>query len=893
MGIIRVLVIEDNPSDVRLIREGLTELTEHEFEILHAKRLSSGLRFILAGRIDIVLLDLNLPDSIGIDALKRILEACPNVPVVVLTGLEDEILGLQLMRQGAQDYLVKGQTGGRRLARSLLFAIERKRTEDALIRSAELQSMLREIAEASLFSSSLHELYAKVYRLAGKVLPAKNFFIALRDETAGQITVPFSADGMKAIPRRRPAGNGLTEYIMRLGHALHLSHAELDRLFASGEVSDLHLNPVNEWLGAPLADSRGKAFGVIALFSNEVTQQFHKSDCEVLSIIAAQISLSIERKMSEETVRKLSVAVEQSPAAVVITDLSGNITYVNRKFTEVSGYEYAEALGQNPRILKTEETPPEVFADLWRTIKAGGVWQGEFVNRKKNGEHYWERALINPILDADGIITHFLAIKEDITEFKRNQLALQLAKEEAESANRMKSAFVAHMSHEIRTPMNAILGFTEILLRDEALTGSQRQHLETIGRSSEHLLELINDVLEMSKIESGRSSLNQAEFYVRQVLDDVAGMFRAKSDEKSIRLSMETDPDVPVSIFADKQKFRQILINLVGNAIKFTMEGQVAVRMRTQPEGGIPGRLRLFLDVSDSGPGIRHEEIGSLFRMFSQTAEGAGSGGTGLGLAISRNFARMMGGDIIVTSQLGIGSCFHVEILAEEGRGDLKDLVQERTISGLAPGQKSCRILIVDDEEVNCRLISHILEKVGFETRQAADGEAAITVFVRWEPDIVLMDCQMPNMDGYEATRRLKALRPVSVIGVSAGVFETDRKNALDCGMDAFVVKPFKARELLDLVADFLHLRYLYDELPEPKILAGPEPASFEEELEKLPFELVEQIHFSAGSADYYELMKWIDEAGHFSIMLANHLRSLARRFDYEACIAIAERKMR
>jgi len=643
----------------------------------------------------------------------------------------------------------------------------------------------------------------------------------------------------------------------------------------------------------PILSEEGEVLGTLAVYFANPTAP-SAEDMELVLDASHWAGIAIKSLRQQEKLVKLSLAVEQSPATVVITDPVGNITYVNRRFTEVSGYGYDEVIGQNPRILKTEETPQELYTDLWRTIKSGGIWHGEFVNKKKNGEYYWEKTLINPILNEQGLITHFLAIKEDITEFKRNQQALERAKEAAESANRMKSAFVANISHEIRTPMNAIMGFTEILLRDASLTDQQRQHLEIVSHSGEHLLELINDVLEMSKIEAGRSTPNPTEFDARLVLHDLASMFHVKADEKTLQLLIETQPTLPASIVTDKSKFRQILVNLLGNAVKFTKEGKVTVRMWAQPVDERPGCLLVFVDVEDTGPGINVEDIKKLFQVFSQTEIGAAAGGAGLGLTISRSYARLLGGDITVTSQEGKGSCFHVEILAGQGSDDWMESLGNRDVIGLASDQKTWRILIVDDEEINRQLLIDLMENNGFETRQAVDGENAVAVFTEWGPDLVLMDVHMPKMDGYEATRRIKILsqgKCVPVIGISAGVFEEDRKNALTSGMDAFVTKPFKSQDILHIIEEYLPVRYLYQESTSSPPRVVLDPSVLESELGKVPHEIIEQIRICAGSADYYELIEQIEKLQAFSPTIASFLRDLSLHYDYEKCIEAVGRE--
>ena len=639
----------------------------------------------------------------------------------------------------------------------------------------------------------------------------------------------------------------------------------------------------------PIFSEDGDVLGALALYFT-VPAAATDEQLELLVESSHWAGIAVEKLRQEEQLRKLSLAVEQSPASVLITDTEGDITYVNRRFTEVSGYEAAEVLGQKPRALVASETAPELTDDLIRTVRAGGVWQGEFINRKKSGEQYYEKVLVTPIRSEAGTITHFLAVTEDVTELKRSQQALEQAREAAESANRMKSAFVANISHEIRTPMNAIMGFTEILLRDASLTERQRQHLETIERSGGHLLELINDVLEMSRIEAGRSKISLAEFDVRTVLYDLGSMFRTKADEKALQLTVQGDPSLPASIVTDRQKFRQILINLVGNALKFTNQGRVAVHVWSEPAGGKPGFIRLLAGVEDTGPGIAPADMSKLFESFSQTAAGTAAGGAGLGLTISRNYARLLGGDITVTSEQGTGSRFLVEILAETGRPDVPESDGSGEVVGLEPGQRAWRILAVDDERINRLLLCEILDSIGFDTRAAVDGEGALAAAEEWRPDLVLMDVQMPGMGGYEATRRIKAVWDIPVIGISAGVFEQDRQQALASGMDAFLVKPFNSRDLLRNISEHLPVKLLFRNRDEKAAPTAPSPTMLQSALARVPAGLLDQIRASAGAAEFYELIGQVKTLEQYSPELAVYLREFAVRYDYENCLQILGR---
>ena len=357
------------------------------------------------------------------------------------------------------------------------------------------------------------------------------------------------------------------------------------------------------------------------------------------------------RKQAEEQIIKLAKAIDQSPASIVITDINGDIEFVNPKFCELSGYTIKEAIGNNPRLLKSGQTTQEYYQNLWKTILSGKEWHGEFYNKKKNGEFYWEMASISPIINVKGEITNFIAVKEDITKEKKTAEALLKAKNEAEVANKAKSLFLANMSHEIRTPLNAIIGYSQLMDHDKLLTGQSKEYATSINRAGEYLLSLINDILELSKAEAGQGVLNPTNFDLHTLLNDLNVIFRERAKSKHIQLTFETASDVPRYVFADEGKLRQIFINLIGNAVKFTDEGSVVVNTRVNMANDEKSFLEV--DISDSGPGIPQNEMQKLFRIFEQTSSGMKKGsGTGLGLALSRELAILMGGDITLTLSL-------------------------------------------------------------------------------------------------------------------------------------------------------------------------------------------------------------------------------------------------
>ena len=542
-------------------------------------------------------------------------------------------------------------------------------------------------------------------------------------------------------------------------------------------------------------------------------------------VIVAIVLDITEQKKSEERLRKLSAAVEQSPVSIVITDIAGTIEYVNEQFTRSTGYAKTEVIGGNPRLLNSGETPKETYSKMWASLSKGEVWRGEFHNQKKNGELYWELATIAPIRNSQGETTHFVALKEDVTQKKQMRDNLIQAMHAAEDANRAKSEFLANMSHEIRTPMTAILGYTDLLFGDGDISKAPKHRIEaieTIKRNGHFLLGLINDILDLSKIEAGKLDAEQIDTSPHEIISDVFSLMKVRSESKGLQLNVQYDGPIPKTIFTDPTRLRQIIINVVGNAIKFTETGTVQIIARLLNEAGKDPQLQI--DVTDTGIGIDKDKIEKLFMPFTQ-ADGSMTrkfGGTGLGLAIGKRLTELLGGSLSVTSIPGKGSTFSIIVSTgpldkvELVHGDVKPastkVITEKTetqkASTKAPLQ-NCRILFAEDGPDNQKLIGFLLKKAGAEVTLADNGQIsydlATSALAEGNPfDVILTDMQMPVMDGYESTRKLRenGYRG-SIIALTAHAMQSDRQLCLDAGCDNYTTKPVNRKELIEMVASY------------------------------------------------------------------------------------------
>jgi PAS domain S-box-containing protein len=621
----------------------------------------------------------------------------------------------------------------------------------------------------------------------------------------------------------------------------------------------------------------------------------------------------------EDDLRQLTLfqrtILDTAAYGIISTTPEGTVTSFNPAAERLLGYTADEIVGKQTPVYwhdpeeisqyaqqltdELGETIPPEFEVFAARLRRNLPEENEWTFVRKDGRRVPVNLSVTTLRDEEGNITGLVGMVYDLSEWKRaeqelvhykDQLEvtvqerteeLRLARDAAEAANQAKSKFLANMSHELRTPLNAILGFSQLMRLDRSLSASQQETLDIINNSGDHLLKLINDVLEIAKIEAGKLQLEIATFDLHGMVREVSEMMKLRAQQKGLQLEFDQSSVFPRHIKADEARLRQILVNLVSNAVKFTEQGGVTIRLRSKHNA----RHHLLIEVEDTGPGISAADQQRLFLPFEQLSGESSRGGTGLGLTIVHQFIKLMGGSVSLESKPGKGSLFRVELpLQEVDEKEISRLVEQHhgTITGLAPGQSSHRILIAEDQRDNQLLLSKLMTDLGLEVKVAANGEQCIALFKQWQPDLIWMDWRMPVMDGEEATRQIRQLPGgdrVKIIAVTASALKEQEASLRAAGMDDYVSKPYRFDEVYDSLASQLGLKFLYrDDHPEndhhpsnltPAILAG------------LDDELQTTLREAVASLDGNQIADIISRIAEIDPALARTLTNLADNYDY------------
>jgi len=650
----------------------------------------------------------------------------------------------------------------------------------------------------------------------------------------------------------------------------------------------------------------------------------------VIQYIGLAQDISDRKQLEAEQARLLSI-LEASPDHVGVAKPDGTVIWNNRQAKLISGLPLDTDVTQIPISAYHPQWALErVQREGMPTAMREGIWIGETALLKPDGGEIPVSQLILAHQSAAGEVEYFSTIIRDISNLKAAEQALREAnadlearvaertaevleaKNAAEAASRAKSVFLANMSHELRTPLNAILGFSQLMARDRQLSSTHLENLRIINQSGEHLLNLINDILEMSKIEAGHKVLNLEHFNLPQLLDSLTRMLRLKADTKGLALTSTYPTDLPTSIQTDRHKLRQVLINLLGNAIKFTERGYVALRVAiaapTLPAAAqsyafepTAAGLVLRFEVVDSGCGIAPEEMNLLFEPFAQTESGRLSQeGTGLGLPISRQFVQLMGGNLTVVSAVGQGSTFSFEIPVAVSATVVPPVTEQRRAIAIAPHQPAYRILVVEDNWANRVLLCNLLTDLGFTVDSADDGQAALDRWQTWQPHLIFMDIRMPMMDGYETTRRIRQQEAASgrpatkIIALTAGVFENNLTQFRAAGCDDVLHKPIQATLIAQTIARYLNVDYLYDSaelssFPDAPLRSTGLTATL---LQPLDLDWLGQFYESLTRLEQDRMLQLIAELPPTHQSLADILTNKVNDFDYEVLLDLLRHRL-
>ncbi len=780
---ISVLLIEDNPADSRLVSIFLKSIYGDRAFISIADSLSIGLEMAEQNKPDVIILDLSLPDSGGLETFTKLHTKISYIPVIVLTGLEDETVGIDAVKMGAQDFLQKGEIDERILKKSISHSIER-------------QKLLRELAE------NTYALYAEKQKLS-------------------------EAQALAHI------GNWEWDMVTKEiiwsdeFYRIHGMKPGEDKLFSDTMTSFIHPEDqdyVQNAIGNVINTAKQVNFTYRIIRKDGAVRTLFSTGDAVLDNDGKTIKLigtgqDITDRVHEEEMEKLAVAATQSINSVAIIDENGTVEWVNEGFTAITGYVLDEVKNKNMEALKdrSKTKATEDYTYYKKVIKEKKPVTYESKSHSKAGKEYWIITTLTPVLDNEYNVKRIIAIDTDITLRKQMEEDLRKATQVAEYSLQIKAQFLANMSHEIRTPMNAIVGFTGLILKTP-LSEEQTKYLNAIKTSGENLLVIINDILDFSKIQSGKIHFEQTNFSITKSISSVIELLLPKCLEKNIKLIYTIERDIPEYVIGDPTRLNQVLNNLVGNAIKFTKKGEVKILAELVKKDG--QNVEIKFTVSDTGIGIPEEKIHSIFDYFTQASPETTRkyGGTGLGLAIVKQLVEQQGGTLKVESKLNSGTVFAFNLSFPVGIGE-EETTEQECISVCDMNSEELTILLVEDNELNSILAEKILTDWDWKVDVAEDAFIALDKIKQKKYDVVLMDIQLPGMDGYEATHRIRNDMPpdkrnIPIIAMTAHALSSEEEKCLKSGMNGYISKPFEPENLYGKIIATLKIKNNYPVIP-------------------------------------------------------------------------------
>jgi two-component system sensor histidine kinase/response regulator len=702
------------------------------------------------------------------------------------------------------------------LSRGKVFTLDEKGNPERLVgtnvdislrkRQEAIQKTIFDIGNAVVTTRNLNELFLRIQEILGRIIDTANCFIALYDKKTDMLTVPFHRDKKDSF-EEFPAGKTLTAYVIRTS-VPQLVNPERDRqLIESGEV-ELFGSPSVSWLGVPLKIDNN-IIGVFTVQSYDEAVQYTEEDVKILEFVSDQIALAISRKKDEDSIReneqKQRRIIESSPDGLLVTENNGIIIDHNTRIFEMLRIKNKELRQRNFLDFVNSvdlENAEEIFRE---TIRSGFQKNNQLLLIRDDDTEFYAEISLGLIQNTGNVTESFVIIIKDITDRINYELNLKIAKERAEESDRLKTSFLSNMSHEIRTPMNAIVGFAELLSQNNVDETDRKEFISHINQGTETLLNLIDDIIDISKIEAGQIRINHAPFLLSSLLSELQIFFQKNlkhHNRGNLLISIDNCGfGSDINILSDSFRLRQVFINLISNAVKFTEKGEVKFGIKH-----ISDRLISFY-VTDTGMGIPKNKQLLIFDRFRQGHESKTKfyGGTGLGLAISKHLVELMGGEISVNSEPGKGSEFNFSI--EYSRSDTEIQPEERKIINAVPDWRNKTILIAEDETSNYLMLKQVLLETRVKLIWAKDGREVVNQFKKHpEVDLVLMDIQLPVMNGYEATAEIKKIRKeIPVVALTAYAMAGEREKSISAGCNDYLAKPIKPKDLMSLLSRFLN----------------------------------------------------------------------------------------